>query len=62
MRARFDSAEVSLTATISEVFGQILRPVMPRDTSTGYEEGELIARNRRKFHGLSERQNALRMQ
>jgi len=43
MRARFDTAEVSLTATISKVFGQVLRPVVTRDTSLGYETRELVA-------------------
>jgi len=44
MRARLETAEVSLAATISQVFGQVLRPVVTRDTSLGYEARELIAR------------------
>ena len=47
MYARLEIGEVLLTATIGEVFGQVLGAVMARDATTRHEAGELMPRNRR---------------
>jgi hypothetical protein len=51
MNARLEIGEVSLTATIGEVFGQFLGAVVTRDASARYQVGELITRNRGQLCG-----------
>jgi hypothetical protein len=59
---KFEIGEVSLTATISEVFRQLVGTVMARDASARYEIGKLPARRRRQLRGLAKGQNALGIQ
>jgi hypothetical protein len=59
MNAKLEIGEVSLTATIGEVFGQFIGAVVARDAAARYQIGELITRNRGQLRGLAKRQNAL---
>src|ERR1039458_3128744 len=59
---KFEIGEVSLTATISEVFRQFVGTVMARDAPARYEIGKLPARRRRQLRRLAKGQNALGIQ
>src|ERR1035438_7720400 len=59
---KFEIGEVSLTATISQVFRQFVGTVMPRDAPACYQIGKLPARRRRQLRGLAKGQNALGIQ
>ena len=56
---KFEIGEVSLTATISEVFRQFVGTVMARDAPARYQIGKLPSRRRRQLRGLAKEQNAL---
>ena len=59
---KFEIGEVSLTATISEVFRQFVGTVMARDAPARYQIGKLPSRRRRQLRGLAKGQNALGIQ
>ena len=59
---KFEIGEVSLTATISEVFRQFVGTVMASDAPARYEIGKLPSRRRRQLRGLAKGQNALGVQ
>ena len=61
MYAKIETGEVSLTATIAEVFGKLVLAVRPSDASPSYAIGALEARDSREFRGFAERQNSLRL-
>jgi len=61
MKARFETAEVSLTATIGEVFGQFLNPIVAWDVPRRYQFAEPVTRDLRQCGRLFEGQNSLRV-
>ena len=59
MSARFEITEVSLTATIGEVFGQFFNSVVARDAPLSYQISKPITRDRGQLGSLAEGQNSL---
>jgi len=59
--ARLETGEVSLTATISKVFGKFFRSVVSRDAPLGYQISELVTRYSGQLHSFAKGQNSLRV-
>src|SRR3979490_1206691 len=62
IKARLEIGEVLLTASISQVLGQVVRSVVTGYVAVADQPGKSVAGGVRKFRSLTERKNALRIE